>query len=139
MARLAGGASPDRSMTAQSAAVTTSTGAPAIDLKEGIFADVDSAVGADEAAQRELMGMTLAKRDEMVASIRQRIAANYENLSRMAHEETGLGRVEDKIRKNRLVNEKTPGTEDLLPMARSGDRVLVLTEPSPFGVIAAIT
>ncbi len=134
VARLAGGTS-----SPQPTAATTSKNAPAIELKEGIFADVDSAVGAAEAAQRELMGMTLAKRNEMVAAIRQIVAANYENLSRMAHEETGLGRVEDKIRKNRLVNEKTPGTEDLLPLARSGDRGLVLTEPAPFGVIAAIT
>ena len=53
--------------------------------------------------------------------------------------ETGLGRLEDKIAKNRLVAEKTPGTEDLVPRARSGDRGLSLIEPAPYGVIGAIT
>jgi len=41
--------------------------------------------------------------------------------------------------KNRLVTEKTPGTEALPPRAESGDRGLTLFEPAPFGVLAAIT
>ena len=112
--------------------------APA-DLVEGVFADVDSAVQAAAAAHRELMTMTIKKRDQIVVSIREAMAANQETLARMACEETGLGRVEDKIVKNHTVIEKTPGTEDLLPAARSGDRGLVLFEPAPFGVIGAIT
>ena len=60
-------------------------------------------------------------------------------LAREAHEETGLGRYEDKIIKNQLVTEKTPGTEDLQPHAVTGDDGLNLTEPAPYGVIAAIT
>jgi acyl-CoA reductase-like NAD-dependent aldehyde dehydrogenase len=109
------------------------------DLVEGVFADVDSAVQAAAAAQRELMELSLAKRGRMIDSIRKEMGDNYEALARMAHQETGLGRVEDKIVKNRVVTEKTPGTEDLVPQARSGDRGLVLTEPAPFGVIGAIT
>ncbi|MFT7520801.1 MAG: aldehyde dehydrogenase, partial [Kiritimatiellia bacterium] len=62
-----------------------------------------------------------------------------EALSRFAFEESGLGRVEDKIQKNMLVTERTPGPEILEPLARSGDRGLMLTEPAPFGVIGAIT
>jgi hypothetical protein len=49
----------------------------------------------------------------------------------MAYEETGLGRYEDKILKNQLVTEKTPGTEDLRPQAITGDDGLSLTEPAP--------
>ncbi len=60
-------------------------------------------------------------------------------LARMAYEETGLGRYEDKILKNQLVTEKTPGTEDLLSHTVTGDDGLTLTEPAPFGVIGAIT
>ena len=37
--------------------------------------------------------------------------AEAEVLARMAHEETGLGRPEDKLQKNLLVIEKTPGPE----------------------------
>src|SRR5690349_22894889 len=34
-----------------------------------------------------------------------------------------------------LVTNKTPGPEDLTPIAASGDHGLVLMEPAPFGVI----
>jgi acyl-CoA reductase-like NAD-dependent aldehyde dehydrogenase len=57
----------------------------------------------------------------------------------MANEETGLGRFEDKVQKNLLVTNKTPGTEDLSPIAHSGDDGFALIEPAPFGVIGAIT
>ena len=65
--------------------------------------------------------------------------ANAEALAKSAREETGLGRYEDKVVKNRLVTEKTPGLEDLCPSAVTGDHGLTLTEPAPFGVIGAIT
>jgi acyl-CoA reductase-like NAD-dependent aldehyde dehydrogenase len=57
----------------------------------------------------------------------------------MAVKETGLGRVDDKVKKNLLVAEKTPGVEDLVPVSWSGDRGLTLTEWAPYGVIASIT
>jgi acyl-CoA reductase-like NAD-dependent aldehyde dehydrogenase len=120
-------------------AATEAKAVPPAELVEGIFADVDSAVHAAAAAHRDLMAMTVKKRDQIVASIREVMAAHCESLARMAQEETGLGRVEDKVVKNRTVTEKTPGTEDLTPDARSGDRGLVLFEPAPFGVIGAIT
>ena len=105
----------------------------------GVFADVDSAVRAAAAAHAELMRMTLAKREEMVAAIRRVMLANAKALAADAHHETGLGRYEDKIEKNLLVTNRTPGTEDLAPVATSGDRGLMLVEPAPFGVIGAIT
>ena len=62
-----------------------------------------------------------------------------DDLARLAWEETGLGRYEDKIIKNRLVTEKTPGTEALQPETTTGDHGLTLMEWAPFGVIGAIT
>jgi propionaldehyde dehydrogenase len=50
-----------------------------------------------------------------------------------------MGRVEDKILKNKMAAEKTPGTEDLQPSAITGDRGLTLIEMAPYGVIGAIT
>ncbi|MBU0640668.1 MAG: aldehyde dehydrogenase EutE [Planctomycetes bacterium] len=105
----------------------------------GVAPDVDSAVASATQAQRELMRLTVAKRDEMVRSIRQAMLAHAESLAEEACQETELGRLEDKIKKNRLVAEKTPGTEDLRPAAITGDRGLMLTEPAPYGVVAAIT
>lgn len=105
----------------------------------GVFAELDSAVNATARAFGELNGMPLALRDKIIANIRESVLANAESLAREACEETGLGRVEDKIVKNRLVATKTPGTEDLVPQAGSGDRGLTLMERAPFGVIGSIT
>ncbi len=105
----------------------------------GVFPDIDSAVAAATEAQAALMRHTLADREKMIASIRAAMRRHGADLAREAHEETGLGRTDDKIKKNALVTEKTPGTEDLAPSARSGDHGLMLTEPAPFGVIGAIT
>jgi acyl-CoA reductase-like NAD-dependent aldehyde dehydrogenase len=63
----------------------------------------------------------------------------HEELSSDAAAETGLGRVEDKKIKNRLVIEKTPGTEDLISRAKSGDNGLTVFERAPYGVIGTIT
>ncbi|GAG04686.1 unnamed protein product, partial [marine sediment metagenome] len=60
-------------------------------------------------------------------------------LSRDAVSETGLGRYEDKVLKNMLVIEKTPGTEYLETRAMSGDNGLTLIEYAPYGVIGSIT
>ena len=75
----------------------------------------------------------------MVAAMRKAVRANNEELSRYAVEETGLGRYEDKLAKNRLVAEKTPGVEILRPIAYTGDDGLMLTERAPYGVMLAIT
>lgn len=120
--------------------VTSSPGDKRLALmNEGIFPDIDSAVKAATIAHRDLCLMPLSKRDEIIAAIRKSMLENARKLAEMAHAETGLGRVDDKVAKNKLVAEKTPGTEDLYPSARSGDRGLSLFEPAPFGVIGAIT
>lgn len=71
--------------------------------------------------------------------MREEIRKNINLLSKMAVEETGMGRYEDKIKKNLLVVEKTPGVEDLKSEVFSGDDGLTLLELSPYGVIGAIT
>jgi aldehyde dehydrogenase len=107
--------------------------------QDGIFLTMDDAVAAARAAFRALGQMTLAKRHEIIAAIRASMRANAELLARMACEETGLGRPEDKLQKNLLVVEKTPGPEILQPLAWSGDGGLSLVERAPYGVIGAIT
>ena len=105
----------------------------------GAFPTVGEAVQAAAAAQPAFVALPLAARSQVIAAIRAGMLASSEALARAAWEETGLGRVEDKVVKNRLVAEKTPGIEDLAPAAVSGDHGLTLTEPAPFGVIGAIT
>ena len=106
---------------------------------QGIFPDVNSAVAAAQKAHLELMEMTLAKREKMIASIRAKMTKYGEYLARKAHKETGYGRAEDKVLKNALVTTKTPGTEVLKPTAYTGDRGMTLIELAPYGVIGAIT
>jgi len=105
----------------------------------GVFTDIDSAVNTAKNAQVQLVSMTLEKRSEIIANIRAKMIQHAEDMANRAYEETGLGRKEDKILKNKLVTEKTPGTEILKPTAFSGDRGLTLMELAPYGVIGAIT
>ena len=46
-----------------------------------------------------------------------RCSPRASELAYLAREETGLGRAEDKVVKNRMVTTKTPGPEDLEPHA----------------------
>ncbi|MEE8219019.1 MAG: aldehyde dehydrogenase family protein [bacterium] len=105
----------------------------------GVFATIDEAVEAAERAQRDLVAHGLAVRVAMVEAIRRVCRENNEHLARLAVEETGLGRVEDKVAKNRLVAECTPGPEFLTTEAMSDDTGLTIQERAPFGVLSAIT
>ena len=105
----------------------------------GVFSGIDEAVRAAGAAFVQFDEMGLQKRNAIIAAIRDAMREHGSALAREAHEETGLGRYEDKVLKNQLVTEKTPGTKDLQPHAVTGDHGLNLTEPAPYGVIAAIT
>ena len=105
----------------------------------GIFATVDEAARAARAAQPVFAALPLTTRSAIIAGIRETMRINGDALAKSAHEETGLGRYEDKIVKNRLVTERTAGIEDLAPTAITGDHGLTLIEPAPFGVIGAIT
>ena len=105
----------------------------------GIYQDADAAAKAARRAYEQNERTPLGMRSKMVAAMRKTVLDNLEALSRYAVEETGLGRYEDKLAKNRLVAEKTPGTEILRPIAYTGDDGLMLTERAPYGVMLAIT
>ena len=106
---------------------------------DGIFATIDEAVNAAWDGYQQYREMGLDRRFKIIDRIRETMRDNAERLARMAWEETGLGRPEDKLLKNLLVTNKTPGPEDLEPQTWSGDRGLTVTEWAPFGVVAAIT
>jgi aldehyde dehydrogenase len=105
----------------------------------GIFGVIDDAVKAAGVAFRQFDQMGLKRRFEVIASIRAAMREQGSGLAKMAWEETGLGRYEDKIIKNQLVTDKTPGPEELLSQTVTGDDGLMLMEPAAFGVIGAIT
>ncbi|MDX2473976.1 MAG: aldehyde dehydrogenase, partial [Candidatus Krumholzibacteria bacterium] len=106
---------------------------------DGVFNTIDNGIEAARTAFTSLNAATLAKRTEIIAAIRETMLREGDDLARQAWQETGLGRYEDKVIKNRLVTEKTPGTEALRPETTTGDNGLTLMEWAPFGVIGAIT
>src|SRR6185503_10588939 len=112
---------------------------PAAAKPLGIHASLDDAVAGARKAFAAWRDTPLEVRDRVIASIRETLLASLQVLSELAVEETGLGRVEDKVLKNRLVAERTPGIEDLEPVAWTGDHGLTLLERAPYGVIAVIT
>ncbi len=123
---------------ATSAPAPAAAGAPATG-DHGLFPTLDEAVSAAEAAFRALNRMPLAIRKDMVAHMRQAGREYATVLAEMAHSETGMGRVADKVLKNILNADKTQGPEALETEAWSGDGGLTITEYAPYGVIGALT
>ncbi|RME91494.1 MAG: aldehyde dehydrogenase EutE [Candidatus Hydrogenedentota bacterium] len=111
----------------------------AADMQDGIFPDIDSAVEAATKAYYELKECGVNKRIEIIEAIRQVMRDNVQNLANMAVDETGLGRRDDKVTKNLVVINKTPGVECLQAYAYTGDEGLVLVERASWGVIGSIT
>ncbi len=108
------------------------------EAEKGIYSTIDDAVAHAARASAALPELPLSKRDEIIGLMREAVLRNLDRLAEMACHETGMGRVEDKVIKNRLVAEKTPGTEDLTTWAKSGDCGISLEELAPYGVIGAI-
>lgn len=105
----------------------------------GSYASVNEAVASAKAAFVSLDSYPLAERRLMITAMRDAVRREIPNLSKMAVEETGLGRVADKILKNTLAVDKTPGIEILEPRAFTGDDGIALMERAPYGVIGSIT
>lgn len=114
--------------------------APAIvSRRAGVFDDLDSAGAAAQRAQEQWVALPVETREKVIEAMRQCTRDNVNELARMAVEETGLGNVPDKVKKNLLCANKTPGMEILRAQAFTGDYGLMLLERAPFGVIGAIT
>ncbi len=104
-----------------------------------ICGSLDEAIALAKSSQKVFVRQGLAQRNKVIQAIRDVSLKNAEHLAKMAHEETKMGRWEDKVQKNILAATKTPGVEDIQPLAYTGDRGLTLVERAPFGIIAAVT
>lgn len=114
------------------------SGAEAL-LGDGIYPSIDTAVTAANAAFEAYRSMGLESRRVIVEAMRSAMLREGERLAYMAHAETGMGRAEDKVKKNLLVTTKTPGPEDLEPQVVTGDEGMTVTEYAPYGVIGSIS
>lgn len=104
----------------------------------GIFETMNEAIEAAYIAQKKYQERCLEHRKNIVCALRENLRPLINEMSERTVRETKIGRVSDKINKNKLVLDKTPGVEDLATLAFTGDDGLSLVEYSPFGVIGAI-
>ncbi|MCA9976280.1 MAG: aldehyde dehydrogenase family protein, partial [Anaerolineales bacterium] len=105
----------------------------------GVYPTPDEAVKAAHIALARFRRVSLTQRKAIIQAMRDAAIENAQKLAQMAVKESGMGRVSDKVLKNLLVAEKTPGVEILPNDAYVGDDGLTLEECAPFGVILSIT
>lgn len=129
----------DERMVSEIVASVVKSMTTAKQVQKGVFPTMTEALAAVDKAYKQYKEYSIEQREKMIAKIREFTLAEAENMARLGVEETGMGRVADKIVKHQLVANKTPGTEDLHPTAFSGDCGLTLVEMAPYGVIGSIT
>lgn len=105
----------------------------------GIYDNIDDAIRVSKEAQNIIREMSLEQREKIIGKIRENIFKYAKELSELAVEETGMGRIDHKILKHELVAKGTPGTEDIKAEIMSGDKGFTILNKSAFGVIGAIT
>jgi acetaldehyde dehydrogenase (acetylating) len=98
-------------------------------------------VGRAEEAQRSFARATQAETDRVVEAMGRAAAAEAERLARMAVDETGMGRFEDKVLKNRFASEDV--LRYVLPLKTVGvirdlPEIGVTELAVPMGVVAAL-
>ncbi len=130
----ASGASP--AAAARAGAAPSPQAAPPA-LGHGVFATVDEAVRAAAEAQGRVAAMSLEERGRVVGIIRRLCDEHAEELGRRELEETGIGRLDHKVEKLRIVK-KVLGVEALRIDARSDASGLCVIERAPWGVIGMV-
>ena len=105
----------------------------------GVYATMEEAIAAAEAGYKAIRATSVADREKFITSIRNYCRAEAGTMAALGVAETKMGRVDHKTAKHMLVADKTPGTEDIVAEAKTGDYGLTLTERAPFGVVGAIT
>ena len=105
----------------------------------GIYEDMNDAIKAAEDGYRAIRSMSVEERERIITEIRKLTREEAPIMAELGVAETGMGRVDHKRAKHLLVANKTPGTEDIVSAAKTGDNGLTLVEMAPFGVVGAIT
>jgi aldehyde dehydrogenase len=104
---------------------------------DGVFKEMEDAILAAEAAQREFMALPLGVREKIIQAIRDLGMAHVQEYGRLEFEETDLGNVEDNVKKI-TASCRVMGMEDLTPEVFVGDLGVTLIERIPYGVIASV-
>jgi aldehyde dehydrogenase len=104
---------------------------------DGVFQSVDDAVAATTIAQTKIADLSLDDLGRCIDAIKRLCADQAEELARMELAETGLGRLDHKIAKLKLVK-NVLGIEAMKSDARSNPSGLCLIERAPWGVIGMV-
>jgi acyl-CoA reductase-like NAD-dependent aldehyde dehydrogenase len=128
-----------KSTPAPAPAAKAPSQAPTSIAPMGIFPTVNEAVAAAKAAYEMFSGVTIENRQKLIEAMRWAARKEAQAQAEIDLSETGLGNVKDKLFKNLLAVNKTPGIEVLHPEAFTGDMGMALVEPAPYGVIGSIT
>ena len=107
--------------------------------RTGVFPTAAAAIEATQKAQKIWARTPKETKARVICALRQSMHDNAPEFARQALNETGMGRLEDKIFKHHNVADVTPGLEDLEAKAWTGDKGLVVEDWAPYGTIAAIT
>ncbi len=116
----------------------SSTAAPALRGKFGVFATADEACAAAQEAFLQLQQKGMAARRKIEEIVKTLAEKNKVPWGTIEFEETKIGSLPHKIAKLELIK-LVPGVDWLRPDARSGDHGITLEEYTPFGVVGAIT
>lgn len=105
----------------------------------GIFETTEEAIEAAAEAQAVLRDTSLEDREKYIQAVRDKALPILEDLCKMEFEETGYGRVEDKMGKNFGALMLSPGTEAIPTGIYASEKGLTVEYYVPYGVIGAIT
>ncbi|MCQ2449554.1 MAG: aldehyde dehydrogenase family protein, partial [Clostridia bacterium] len=100
----------------------------------GIYSDMNEAIAAANEGYKAVRKMSVEQREKIITAIRKLTREEAPIMAQIGVAETGMGKVEHKRLKHILVADKTPGTEDIVSEAKTGDNGLTLVEMAPFGV-----
>lgn len=103
----------------------------------GVFNCVKEAAAAAQQAFEQLRDLGVDGRARAIDAVKAVCEANAEEWGKFELAETGIGRLDHKIEKLKIMS-KVPGVEWLRPDAMSGDYGIMLEEYAPFGVVGAI-
>lgn len=107
--------------------------------ENGVFSDINDAIDAAETAFHKYEAFGLQDRKTLTDAVRQMTLDFKEEFSRMAVEQTGMGRVPHKIAKHINVARHSSGIEFLEPRSWTGKNGMVLEDYAPWGVIGNIS
>ena len=102
------------------------------------FSDVREMVMAVQEAFSAYALLPLRKRSEIISAMKEKLRPLIPGLAELEFKEMQMGNMADKIIKILLALERTPGVEDLVTEASTGDNGMTLYEYSAYGVVCTI-